>query len=217
MKASIQFKGISGPHHTGGLCCYGYVVSTSDGDIFKGSGMIGRATENSAEYIACIEAMKKALDIGVKDIFIYGDNSVVMNQLKHSWGTHTKLLENLHKVADELLCRFDSSRILLVDGGRIREALRLARAAYQDVVSLTDVKRIDRAREIVASGLVTRISEHKFKVKTYDVDLKEKTCNCGDNLAGHHKCKHMIAAEIFKTLNGELDFIVEIPAADIQV
>lgn len=205
MRAAISFKGICGPYHTGGLCCYGYVVSTAEGDIYKGKGVIGRATENAAEYIALIEGLRKALDSGVTKASIFGDSELVIKQIIGRWHTDTKLLQNLSSVVDDLLSKFEESRLTFVEPVRVAEALRLARASYNDILSLTDAKRIKRAREIVAAGLVTRLTESKFKVKTYDVDLAEQICNCGDNEKGHHKCKHMIAAEIYLALQGEVN------------
>jgi uncharacterized Zn finger protein len=40
-------------------------------------------------------------------------------------------------------------------------------------------------------------SSIKEKIKYYDVDIEKKTCTCPDFKFKLHKCKHIVATELF--------------------
>jgi ribonuclease HI len=40
------------------------------------------ASNNTAEYEACLHGMRIAVELGVKRLYVYGDSALVINQLK---------------------------------------------------------------------------------------------------------------------------------------
>ncbi len=73
----------------------------------------GIKTNNEAEYIAVIEALRRALkDLGAgSDIDLYSDSQLVVHQLKGDWKVKEKGLELLHAQAKELINRFKSVKL----------------------------------------------------------------------------------------------------------
>ena len=67
-------------------------------------------TNNMAEYEACIMGLKKAIDLRIKLLDVYGDSTLVVNQIKGEWDTLHPIL--IHYVIPQ---NFPShlSRILL--------------------------------------------------------------------------------------------------------
>jgi ribonuclease HI len=50
-------------------------------------------TNNTTEYEACIMGLEEAIDLRIKNIDIYGDSALVINQIKGEWETrHTSLI-----------------------------------------------------------------------------------------------------------------------------
>ena len=50
-------------------------------------------TNNAAEYEACIVGLKTALVIGIKKLCIYGDSSLIINQISKKWKVRSESLE----------------------------------------------------------------------------------------------------------------------------
>jgi len=50
------------------------------------------ASNNVAEYEACLHGIRLAIELGVKRLYIYGDSALVINQLNKEWDTtHEKM------------------------------------------------------------------------------------------------------------------------------
>ena len=49
------------------------------------------ASNNVAEYEACLHGIRLAVELGVKRLYVYGDSALVINQLNKEWGTHEKM------------------------------------------------------------------------------------------------------------------------------
>jgi len=45
-------------------------------------------TNNIAKYEACIMGIEEAINLRIKNIDIYGDSALVINQIKGKWETH---------------------------------------------------------------------------------------------------------------------------------
>lgn len=81
MKAVIFSDG--GSRGNPGKAAIGYVIKTEDGDAVYECGMnIGTATNNTAEYKAVIEALKRAKNMGYDEAEVYLDSQLVEKQIK---------------------------------------------------------------------------------------------------------------------------------------
>jgi len=50
------------------------------------------ASNNVAEYEACLHGIRLAVELGVKRLYVYGDSALVINQLNKEWDTtHEKM------------------------------------------------------------------------------------------------------------------------------
>ncbi|XP_050918688.1 uncharacterized protein LOC127136134 [Lathyrus oleraceus] len=50
--------------------------------------LIFKCMNNMAEYEACIMGIEEAIDLRIKNLDVYGDSSLVGNQIKGEWKTH---------------------------------------------------------------------------------------------------------------------------------
>ena len=58
---------------------------------------IGEATNNVAEYTAVLRTLKKAKEIGIKNIDLYADSKLVVEQLSGRWKVKEPTLKELVK------------------------------------------------------------------------------------------------------------------------
>jgi len=85
----IYFDGLCEPKNPGGIPVYAFIVSDSDSGTVLGqeAGLAGEpwskdATHNLAEYTAAITAVKWVRKrVQTKELLIYGDSELVINQL----------------------------------------------------------------------------------------------------------------------------------------
>ncbi len=104
---------------------YGFVIETEDGS-FEGYGYLGKSTNNVAEYTALIEGLKKALDMGVKELEIYSDSLLVVKQIKGEYRVKKPHLMPLFEEAKKLLQNFEKVSIFHIERNRNRRADTLA-------------------------------------------------------------------------------------------
>ena len=48
------------------------------------------ASNNAAEYEACLHGLRIVVELGVKHLYVYGDSTLVINQLNKDWDTTSK-------------------------------------------------------------------------------------------------------------------------------
>src|SRR6266699_3068305 len=85
----IYFDGLCEPKNPGGIPVYAFIVSDSDSGTVLGqeAGLAGEPwskdkTHNLAEYTAAITAVKWVRKrVQTKELLIYGDSELVINQL----------------------------------------------------------------------------------------------------------------------------------------
>ena len=67
-------------------------------------------TNNIVEYEACITGLKTALDLGVRQLEIYGDSNLLIQHTQGIWRTQDEKLKPYHAYLDLLVDRFDELR-----------------------------------------------------------------------------------------------------------
>ena len=89
---------------------YGYFVKETGKSFYeKKSGL----TNNQAEYLAIISALKKYVDLSDK-ITIYSDSKNTVNQLNHEFAINNETLRNLAREAWEIIGKFSNLSIVWV-------------------------------------------------------------------------------------------------------
>ncbi len=101
--AEIYFDGSAKPNP--GKMRIGAVVKCC-GNVEEISKEVGNGTNNMAEYLALIEALKVARKMGALAVKAYGDSTLVVEQVNGRWKTKSKELKQLKWEVLELLGRF---------------------------------------------------------------------------------------------------------------
>ena len=70
------------------------------------------ATNNIVEYEACILGLETALELGVRQIEVFGDSNLVLRQIQGDWKTRYVKLRPYHAYLELLVRRFDDLRFL---------------------------------------------------------------------------------------------------------
>ncbi len=93
------------------------------------SAYIGEKTNNAAEYIALILALRRANALGKRKVEIYLDSQLVVEQLLGKYRVKSQDLKPLYQEVKELLSRFESVRISHVHRAENDKADELANRA----------------------------------------------------------------------------------------
>ena len=85
----------------------GAVISKSGSEEWCGCQFIGNRTNNQSEYSALILGLKEALSRNIKQLQVYGDSLLVINQVTGQFKVKNVLLQELYKEAVNLIGKFD--------------------------------------------------------------------------------------------------------------
>jgi len=85
----------------------GAVISKSGSEEWCGCQFIGNRTNNQSEYSALILGLKEALSRNIKQLQVYGDSLLVINQVTGQFKVKNSLLQDLNKEAMGLIAKFD--------------------------------------------------------------------------------------------------------------
>jgi ribonuclease HI len=106
----IQFDGIAIPNP--GVRGIGVIFIDNGAVVDEISKKIeGLGTNNEAEYMAVIEGLQHAFNLGWKDFCIQGDSQLVINQLKGLWAVKADNLKRLNILAKEIIKKFDNIKL----------------------------------------------------------------------------------------------------------
>ena len=64
------------------------------------------ASNNAAEYEACLHGLRIAVELGVKHLYVYGDSALVINQLNKDWDTTSEKMDAYCKSIRKLEGKF---------------------------------------------------------------------------------------------------------------
>lgn len=85
----------------------GAVISKSGSEEWCGCQFIGKKTNNQSEYSALILGLKEALSRDIKQLQVYGDSLLVINQVTGQFKVKNIQLQELYKEALSLIAKFD--------------------------------------------------------------------------------------------------------------
>ena len=89
---------------------YGYFVKETGESFYEKKPDL---TNNQAEYMAIISALKKYVDSD-EEIIIYSDSKNTVNQLNHEFAINNEELRNLAREAWEIIGKFSNLSIVWV-------------------------------------------------------------------------------------------------------
>jgi formyltetrahydrofolate-dependent phosphoribosylglycinamide formyltransferase len=126
-----------------GPAAAGFVIDDDAGKrLLARAFLLGRTTNNVAEYTALIRGLESARDMGATDLTIHTDSELMVRQLKGQYKVKSDLIRPLFDRVNELCRGFGSCLVLHVPREKNREADRLVNEA------------LDAGRDIEESGPV---------------------------------------------------------------
>lgn len=105
MRAIIHFDGGVRPTNPG-LGSYGYTIEYNN-NKWSGQNLIGRTTNNIAEYSGLISALRRCISLGIKEVYILGDSQLIIKQITGKYRTKNRNMQILCKLTKKLLKNFD--------------------------------------------------------------------------------------------------------------
>ena len=109
----------------------GYVLMTMDDIVvFEGGQYMGITTNNQAEYNALKLGLQEALNRGAKQIHIYMDSLLVVNQIKGLYKVRNRDLAPVHQAINILMTKFEKVTITHVP----REHNKLADGMVNEIL-----------------------------------------------------------------------------------
>jgi len=117
-------------------------------------------TNNIAEYEACIMGIEEAIDLRIKNIELYGDSTMVINQIKGKWETHHVGLVPYRDYARRLLTFFNKVELHHIprDENQMADALAtlssMIKVNNHNDVPLISVKFRDKLAYVFAAEAV---------------------------------------------------------------
>jgi ribonuclease HI len=91
----------------------GAVLVLEDGAKHSFSEYLGeKKTNNQAEYGGLLLGLRKAFELGITHLKVYGDSQLVINQVKGDYACHNEGLYPLYSQARSLVTQFQVGLIL---------------------------------------------------------------------------------------------------------
>ncbi|MEM0444881.1 MAG: ribonuclease HI family protein [Nitrososphaerota archaeon] len=118
-----------------GPASYSYVLRIG-GKVIKGSGYLGRATNNFAEYQALIHCLRKALRLGCKRLTVYSDSQLLVRQLLGEYRVRDGTLQGLHEEVRKLSKLLPQFEVRHIPREKNLEANNLAQEAIARAAKL---------------------------------------------------------------------------------
>ena len=108
----------------------GIVIITPEGIRLEHSFRLGfKAFNNEAEYEALITELKTALDLGARDVEVYSDSRLVINQVQGSFEARDSQMKEYLKVEKQSMAKFSTTSVTQVARGKNKHANSLATLA----------------------------------------------------------------------------------------
>ncbi len=101
-----------------------------DGEVVERvSRSVGIRTNNEAEYLALLTALRKAVSMKAEEVELISDSELLVKQIRGEYRVRSPRLKRLHGEAVKLSSRIPRLRITHVDRWENREADKLAKKA----------------------------------------------------------------------------------------
>ena len=92
-------------------------------------------TNNTVEYEALIQGLKKAIDLGIKELIVYDDSEIIVRHVRNSIHCLSEHLQSYQREVWNLISHFDAFNINFVPRNQNQEADLLANVASKLIPS----------------------------------------------------------------------------------
>ena len=124
MKLTVHVDG--GSRGNPGPAAIAAVLSDENGEVIDSAGaVIGRATNNVAEYRALLFGIERAAALGATDLDLVGDSELIVKQVRGEYKVKDPNMKPLHAAVKAALADFDDWSIRHVKRHLNAEADRL--------------------------------------------------------------------------------------------
>ena len=107
-----------------------FVLSDSEGNRLRTKAVVlGRATNNVAEYTGLIRAIEAAREMGAEELTVWSDSELLVRQINGQYKVKSELIAPLFQQAIDLLGQFKSWKVRHVAREENKEADRLVNQA----------------------------------------------------------------------------------------
>ena len=122
-----------------GDAAFGVHVADSQGTVLAELyGVLGRATNNVAEYQALLHALKWAAARGEKRLLVFSDSELLVRQIEGRYKVKNAALRPLYEQARILMTRFDDVKVSHVRREQNTDADALVNRALDERASKLD-------------------------------------------------------------------------------
>lgn len=102
---AVQLYTDGGARGNPGEAAYAFLIYGKGRKVCQGARKLGTATNNTAEYTAVLEGLRKALEFGDK-VEVFSDSELVVKQLNGEYKTKKPHLKELHYKIREAESKF---------------------------------------------------------------------------------------------------------------
>jgi len=132
-----------------GPAAAGFVlIDTDRRQLQAKSFFLGRTTNNVAEYTAIIKALETAKEIGAKELTVFSDSELLVQQINGKYKVKSEQIRPLFKQAIELLSEFENYKVRFIPREKNKEADKLVNQALNlehDITVTRDPSHVTRA------------------------------------------------------------------------
>jgi ribonuclease HI len=106
VKARLHTDG--GARGNPGPAAAAFVLEADDGTVLEARGTaIGVATNNVAEYRALVDGLRRAAELGVRELEVVSDSELLVKQMRGEYRVKNEALQALHREANALADAID--------------------------------------------------------------------------------------------------------------
>ncbi|RVW39425.1 Ribonuclease HI [Vitis vinifera] len=196
-------------------------------------------TNNIVEYEACILGLETALELGIRQMEVFGDSNLVLRQIQGDWKIRDVKLRPYHAYLELLVARFDDLRYVHLPRAQNRFADALATLASSVDIPIDVVIRPLLIELRSVSAYCCLIGEQRFRMTYLGImtfisfldlahTLRSSLCRSSDERGSFRSLwsaygGHMLARKIMRTgyfwLTMEIDccrFVQKCPECQIH-
>jgi ribonuclease HI len=91
-----------------GPAAYAFVIERDGQPPLEEAGLLGRTTNNVAEYTALVRMLRRAAELGPAPLHVFSDSELLVKQMNGEYRVKNEDLRDLYEEAQELRRRFPS-------------------------------------------------------------------------------------------------------------
>jgi ribonuclease HI len=138
-----------------GPAAYAFIIHREGSPVLEEKGLLGKATNNQAEYTALLRALERAAELGGERLLVHSDSELLVKQMSGAYRVKNPELRRLYDQVKELTPGFKQVVIRHVPRHENSEADRLCNEALDGVASFpnSNSKKGTSAEDVRAKAI----------------------------------------------------------------